>query len=29
MYDKSKLLSNGERWESSLAARIAADAPYR
>ena len=29
MYDKAKLLSNGERWEPELAARIAADAPYR
>jgi NADH-quinone oxidoreductase subunit I len=29
MYDKAKLLSNGERWETELAARLAADAPYR
>ena len=29
MYDKDKLLANGERWETELAARIAADAPYR
>ncbi|PKU25835.1 NADH-quinone oxidoreductase subunit NuoI [Telmatospirillum siberiense] len=29
MYDKDKLLSNGERWETELAARLAADAPYR
>jgi NADH-quinone oxidoreductase subunit I len=29
MYDKAKLLSNGERWETELAARIALDAPYR
>jgi NADH-quinone oxidoreductase subunit I len=29
MYDKEKLLSNGERWETELAARIVADAPYR
>ena len=29
MYDKAKLLANGERWEPELAARIAADAPYR
>ena len=29
MYDKAKLLSNGERWEVELAARIALDAPYR
>jgi NADH-quinone oxidoreductase subunit I len=28
-YNKDKLLSNGERWESELAANIAADAPYR
>jgi NADH-quinone oxidoreductase subunit I len=29
MYDKAKLLSNGDRWEAELAARIVADAPYR
>jgi NADH-quinone oxidoreductase subunit I len=29
MYDKAKLLSNGDRWEPELAARLAADAPYR
>jgi NADH-quinone oxidoreductase subunit I len=29
MYDKAKLLANGDRWESELAARIVADAPYR
>ncbi|MBF0332161.1 MAG: NADH-quinone oxidoreductase subunit NuoI [Alphaproteobacteria bacterium] len=29
MYDKQRLLANGDRWESELAARIAADAPYR
>ncbi|CAA7625826.1 NADH-quinone oxidoreductase subunit NuoI [Magnetospirillum sp. UT-4] len=29
MYNKAKLLANGDRWEASLAARIAADAPYR
>ncbi|GAB6053663.1 NADH-quinone oxidoreductase subunit NuoI [Magnetospira thiophila] len=28
-YDKSKLLANGDRWETELAARIRADAPYR
>jgi NADH-quinone oxidoreductase subunit I len=28
-YNKEKLLANGERWESVLAANIAADAPYR
>jgi len=29
LYDKNKLLSNGERWETEIAARLAADAPYR
>ncbi len=29
MYDKQKLLANGDRWESELALRLAADAPYR
>ena len=29
MYDKAKLLANGDRWERELSARIAADAPYR
>ena len=29
MYDKDKLLENGERWEAALAANIAADAPFR
>ena len=29
MYDKDKLLANGERWETELGARIEADAPYR
>jgi NADH-quinone oxidoreductase subunit I len=29
LYDKSKLLSNGDRWETEIAARLAADAPYR
>ena len=29
MYNKDKLLSNGERWEREIAANIAADAPYR
>jgi NADH-quinone oxidoreductase subunit I len=28
-YDKDKLLANGERWESEIAANLAADAPYR
>ncbi|NVK18154.1 MAG: NADH-quinone oxidoreductase subunit NuoI [Methylocystaceae bacterium] len=29
MYDKDKLLANGARWETELAARINLDAPYR
>lgn len=29
LYDKAKLLSNGERWETEIAERIAKDAPYR
>jgi len=29
MYDKDKLLANGERWETELAARLKLDAPYR
>lgn len=29
MYNKEKLLANGERWEREIAANIAADAPYR
>ena len=29
MYDKEKLLVNGDRWESELATALAADAPYR
>ncbi len=29
MYDKQKLLANGDRWEQVLAANIALDAPYR
>jgi len=28
-YDKAKLLSNGDRWEPILAARLELDAPYR
>jgi NADH-quinone oxidoreductase subunit I len=28
-YNKDRLLANGERWETVLAANIAADAPYR
>ena len=29
MYDKAKLLANGDRWEPELAKRIELDAPYR
>src|ERR1700678_4030785 len=29
MYDKDKLLENGDRWERELAQSIALDAPYR
>ena len=29
LYDKEKLLDNGDRWERVLADRLAADAPYR
>ena len=29
MYDKNKLLANGERWETELAERLRQDAPYR
>jgi NADH-quinone oxidoreductase subunit I len=29
LYDKDKLLANGDRWETELAACIQADAPYR
>ncbi|RMF16693.1 MAG: NADH-quinone oxidoreductase subunit NuoI [Alphaproteobacteria bacterium] len=29
MYDKQKLLDNGERWEREIAANIAADAAWR
>ena len=29
IYSKQKLLDNGDRWESSIAANLAADAPYR
>jgi NADH-quinone oxidoreductase subunit I len=28
-YNKDKLLENGDRWETELAANLAADAPYR
>ena len=29
MYDKDKLLDNGDRWEAEIAANLAVDAPYR
>jgi NADH-quinone oxidoreductase subunit I len=29
IYDKNKLLANGDRWERAIAANLAADAPYR
>ncbi|MCA3264277.1 MAG: NADH-quinone oxidoreductase subunit NuoI [Telmatospirillum sp.] len=29
MYNKDKLLSNGDRWETEIAHSLAADAPYR
>ena len=29
MYDKDKLLDNGDRWEPELARRLELDAPYR
>ena len=29
LYNKQKLLENGERWESEIAANIASEAPYR
>ena len=29
MYNKEKLLANGDRWETELAMRLSADAPYR
>ena len=29
MYNKAKLLENGDRWEPALAARLQQDAPYR
>ena len=29
LYDKEKLLANGDRWETELGQRIAIDAPYR
>ena len=29
LYNKEKLLSNGDKWEPELAAAARADAPYR
>jgi NADH-quinone oxidoreductase subunit I len=29
MYNKEKLLANGDQWETEIAANLAADAPYR
>jgi NADH-quinone oxidoreductase subunit I len=29
MYDKDKLMANGDRWEAEIAARLELDAPYR
>jgi NADH-quinone oxidoreductase subunit I len=29
MYDKNRLLANGDRWEREIAKNIALDAPYR
>ena len=29
LYDKDKLLANGDRWETEIAARLEANAPYR
>jgi NADH-quinone oxidoreductase subunit I len=29
MYDKEKLLANGDRWENEIAMRLKAEAPYR
>ncbi len=29
LYNKEKLLANGDRWESAIAPDLAADAPYR
>ncbi len=29
LYDKKKLLENGDRWEHEIAANLAQDAPYR
>jgi len=29
LYDKEKLLTNGDRWETEISANLTADAPYR
>ena len=29
IYDKAKLIANGDKWERSIAANLAADAPWR
>ncbi len=29
LYDKERLLANGDRWEAAIAENLAADAPYR
>jgi len=29
LYDKAKLMENGDRWEPAIAARLEQDAPYR
>ena len=29
LYNKEKLLSNGDKWEAEIAGAIRADAPYR
>ncbi|MBT3239209.1 MAG: 4Fe-4S binding protein, partial [Rhodospirillaceae bacterium] len=29
LYNKDKLLANGDRWETELAERLRLDAPYR
>ncbi len=29
LYNKDKLLANGDRWEREIAANLAKDAPYR
>ncbi len=29
LYNKEKLMENGDRWEAEIAANLAADAPYR